>query len=60
MTNSFSDYEHGSWQQQQAESISAGVSCWLTLAQHTSLLEFTAPSLEFDCILCCFFNILYY
>jgi hypothetical protein len=26
-----SDYEHASWQQRQAEGISAGVSCWLTL-----------------------------
>jgi hypothetical protein len=33
MTNGFLDYEHASWQQRQAESISAGVSCWLTLAQ---------------------------
>jgi hypothetical protein len=38
MTNGFSDYEHVNWQQRQAESISAGVSCWLTLAQYTSLL----------------------
>jgi hypothetical protein len=40
MTNGFSDYEHASWQQRQAESISAGVSCWLILAQYTSLLDF--------------------
>jgi hypothetical protein len=30
MTNGFSDCEHANWQQRQAESISAGVSCWLT------------------------------
>jgi hypothetical protein len=40
MTNGFSDYEHASWQQRQAESISARVSCWLTLVQYTSLLDF--------------------
>jgi hypothetical protein len=40
MTNGFSDYEHASWQQRQAESIGAGVSRWLTLAQYTSLLDF--------------------
>jgi hypothetical protein len=50
MTNGFADYEHASWQQRQAESISVGVSCWLTLAQYTSLLEFAVLSLEFDCV----------
>jgi hypothetical protein len=40
MTNGFSDYKHASWQQRQAESISAGVSRWLNLAQYTSLLDF--------------------
>jgi hypothetical protein len=39
MTNGFSDYEHASLQQWQAKSISARVSCWLTLAQYTSLLD---------------------
>jgi hypothetical protein len=47
MTNGFSDYEHASWQQQQAESISAGVSCWLTLAQYTSLLDFSLQKFRF-------------
>jgi hypothetical protein len=47
MTNGFSDYEHASWQQQQAESISMGVSCWLTLAQFTSLLDFGLRTLRF-------------
>jgi hypothetical protein len=54
MTNDVSDYEHESWQQRQAESIGAGVSCWLTLAQYTSLLVFAVPSLEFHCVLCFF------
>jgi hypothetical protein len=27
------------------------VSCWLTLAQYTSLFEFAVPSLEFHCVL---------
>jgi hypothetical protein len=47
MTNSFSDYEHASWQQRQAESISAGVSYWLTLAQYTSLLDFGLQTFRF-------------
>jgi hypothetical protein len=34
------------------------VSCWLTLAQYTSLLVFAVPALEFHCVLCCFLNIL--
>jgi hypothetical protein len=51
MTNGFSDYEHASWQQRQAESIRAGVRCWLTLAQYTSLLEFAVPSLEFHLVI---------
>jgi hypothetical protein len=51
MTNGFSDYKHASWQQRQAESISAGVSCWLTLAQHTSLLGFAVPSVEFHLVI---------
>jgi hypothetical protein len=60
MTNGVSDYEHASWQQRLATSIQyqcGSVSCWLTLAQYTSLLEFIVPSLEFRCVLCCF-NIL--
>jgi hypothetical protein len=44
MTNGFSDYEHASWQ---AESISAGVSCWLTLAKYTSLLDFRLRTFRF-------------
>jgi hypothetical protein len=47
MTNGFSDYEHASWQQRQAESISAGVSCCLTLAQYTSLLDFGLRTFRF-------------
>jgi hypothetical protein len=47
MTNGFSDYEHASWQQRQAESISAGVSCWLTLAQYTSLLDLGLRTFRF-------------
>jgi hypothetical protein len=60
MTNGVSDYEHASWQQRLATSWeyrSGSVSYWLTLAQYTSLLEFTVPSLEFHCVLC-FLNIL--
>jgi hypothetical protein len=60
MTNCVSDYEHASWQQRLATSIEyrrGSVSCWLTLAQYTSLLEFAVPSLEFHCVLC-FLNIL--
>jgi hypothetical protein len=47
MTNGFSDYEHASWQQRQAGSISAGVSCWLTSAQYTSLLDFGLRTFRF-------------
>jgi hypothetical protein len=47
MTNGFLDYEHTSWQQRQAESISAGVSCCLTLAQYTSLLDFGLRKFRF-------------
>jgi hypothetical protein len=47
MTNGVSDYEHASWQQRQAESISAGVSWWLTLAQKTSLLDFGLRTFRF-------------
>jgi hypothetical protein len=47
MTNCFSDYEHTSWQQRQAESISAEVSCWLTFAQYTSLLDFGLRTFRF-------------
>jgi hypothetical protein len=47
MTNGFSDYEYASWQQRQAESISGGVSCWLTLAQYTSLLDFGLRTFRF-------------
>jgi hypothetical protein len=60
MTNGVSDYEHASWQQRLATSWEyrpGSVSCWLTLAQYTSLLEFAVPSLEFHCVLY-FFNIL--
>jgi hypothetical protein len=42
-----SDHEHASWQQRQAESISAGVSCWLTLAQYTSLLDLGLRTFRF-------------
>jgi hypothetical protein len=47
MTNGLSDYEHASWQQRQADSISAGVSCWLTMAQYTSLLDFGLRTFRF-------------
>jgi hypothetical protein len=47
MTNGFSDYEHASWQQWQAESISAGVSRWLTLTQYTYLLDFGLRTFRF-------------
>jgi hypothetical protein len=47
MTNVFSDYEHPSWQQRQAVSISAGVSCWLTMAQYTFLLDFGLRTFRF-------------
>jgi hypothetical protein len=47
MTNGVSDYEHAGWQQWQAESISAGVRCWLTLAQYTSLLDFSLRTFRF-------------
>jgi hypothetical protein len=47
MTNGFLDYEHASWQRRQAESISAGVSCCLTLAQYTSLLDFGLRTFRF-------------
>jgi hypothetical protein len=47
MTNGFSDYEHASWQQRQAESISAGVNCWLNLSQYTSLLDFGLRTFRF-------------
>jgi hypothetical protein len=47
MTNGVSDYEHASWQEQQAESIGAGVSCRLTLAQYTSLLDFGLRTFRF-------------
>jgi hypothetical protein len=59
MTNGVSDYEHASWQQRLATSWEyrrVSVSCWLTLAQYTSLLEFAVPSLEFHCVF--FLNIL--
>jgi hypothetical protein len=55
MTNGVSDYEHASWQQRLATSWEyrrGSVSCWLTLAQYTSLLEFAVPSFEFHCVLC--------
>jgi hypothetical protein len=42
-----SDDEHASWQQRQAESIGVGVSCWLTLAQYTSLLDFGLRTFRF-------------
>jgi hypothetical protein len=55
MTNGVSDYEHTSWQQ--AESIGDGiVSCWLTLAQYTSLHEFAVTSVELHCVLCFLIN----
>jgi hypothetical protein len=47
MTNGFSDYEHASWQQRQAERIRTAVSCWLTLAQYTSLLDFGLRTFRF-------------
>jgi hypothetical protein len=47
MTNGLSDYEHANWQQRQAESISAGVSCWLTLARYISLLDFGLRTFRF-------------
>jgi hypothetical protein len=47
ITNGFSDYEHASWQKRQAESISAGVSCWLTMAQYIFLLDFVLRTFRF-------------
>jgi hypothetical protein len=69
MTNSVSSNEHASRQQRTTVGdklgVSAGemicgresVSCCVTFAHYTSLLEFAVPSLEFHCVLW-FFNIL--
>jgi hypothetical protein len=47
MTNGVSDYERASWQQRQADSFGVGVSCWLTLAQYTFLLDFGLRTFRF-------------
>jgi hypothetical protein len=60
VTNGVSSNEHASHQQRLATSWEYrrdSVSCSVTFAQHTSLLEFAVPSLEFHCVLW-FFNVL--
>jgi hypothetical protein len=59
-TNGVSSNEHASRQQRLATSWEyrrESVSCCVTFAQYTSLLEFAVLSLEFHCVLW-FFNIL--
>jgi hypothetical protein len=54
VTNGVSSNEHASRQQRLATSWEyrrESVSCCVTLAQYTSLLEFAVPSLEFHCVL---------
>jgi hypothetical protein len=54
MTNGVPINEHASRQQQLAtgwEYLRESVSCSLTFAQYTSLLEFAVPSFEFYCVL---------
>jgi hypothetical protein len=60
VTNGVSSSEHASWQQRLATSWEyrrKSVSCCVTFAQYTSLLELGMPSLEFHCVLW-FFKIL--
>jgi hypothetical protein len=52
--NGVSSNEHASWQQRLAtnwEYRRKSVSCCVTFAQYTSLLELAMPSLEFHCVL---------
>jgi hypothetical protein len=60
LTNGVSSNDHASRQQRLATSWEyrrESVSCCVTFAQYTFLLEFAVPSLEFHCV-CGFFNIL--
>jgi hypothetical protein len=57
VTNSVSSNEHASRQKWLATSWEyrwESVSCCVTFAQYTYLLEFAVPSLEFHCVLCFF------
>jgi hypothetical protein len=59
--NGVSSNEHASRQQRLATSWEYqwdSVSCSVTFAQYTSLLEFAVPSLEFNCVL--WFFLIYY
>jgi hypothetical protein len=54
VTNGVSSNEHASWQQRLATSWEyqrESISCCVTFAQYTSLLDFAVPSLEFHCVL---------
>jgi hypothetical protein len=54
VTNGVSSNEHASQRQQLATSWEyrrESISCCVTFAQYTSLLEFAVPSLEFHCVL---------
>jgi hypothetical protein len=54
VTNGVSSNEHTSRQQRLATSWEyrrESISCCVTFAQYTSLLEFAVPSLEFHCVL---------
>jgi hypothetical protein len=61
VTNGVSSNQHASRQQRLATSWEYGrdsVSCCVTFAQYTFLLEFAGPSLEFHCFVV-FFKICY-
>jgi hypothetical protein len=61
VTNGVSSNGHASRQQRLATSWEyrqESVSCCVTFAQYTSLLEFAVPSLEFHCVLCFFYILL--
>jgi hypothetical protein len=61
VTNGVLSNEHASRQQRLAtswENRRESVSCCVTFAQYSSLLEFAVPSLEFHCVLWFFKNIL--
>jgi hypothetical protein len=63
VTNGVWSNEHASRQQRLATSWEyrrESVSCCITFAQYTSLLEFVVPSLEFHCVLCFFKYIIKY
>jgi hypothetical protein len=61
VTNGVLSNEHASLQQWLATSWEyqwERVSCCVTFAQYTSLLEFVVPSLEFHCVLWFFYILL--